>query len=107
LTERAKELRKAGAKTTVDDAPSALQKLRTLHLGPANGLDGTAEYRMLLSAEKIVRVEATGEKTLAGGDQRVMKADFKGWVPEESKGVVVKVGLLNCHSGVCELVVEP
>jgi hypothetical protein len=36
-----------------------------------------------------------------------MQANFKGWVPEGSKAQLVKVVLLNCHSGVCELVVEP
>jgi tetratricopeptide (TPR) repeat protein len=107
LTAKVDELHKAGAKSTVQDAPAAVQKLRTLPLGPAAGLNGTAEYRLLLSAEKIERVEPTGDKTLPDGDKRVLKADFKGWLPEGSKAALVKVALLNCHSGVCELVIEP
>ena len=107
LTAKADELRKVGAKSTTKDAPSTLQKLRTLQLGPAAGLNGTAEYRILLNAEKVERVEATGDKTLADGDKRLLKADFKGWVPEGSKAALVKVVLLNCHSAMCDVVIEP
>jgi tetratricopeptide (TPR) repeat protein len=107
LTAQAADLRKGGAKTSVKNAQVTLQDMRTLALGPANGLNGTAEYRMLLSADKVDRVEATGDKTLPGGDERLMKADFKGWVPEGSKAELVKMAMLNCHSGVCELVIEP
>lgn len=107
ITDKAEGLKNAGTKSTLQEGGVSLQKLRTLSLGPAAGLNGTAEYRMLLSADKIQRVEATGEKTLPNGDKRLMKADFKGWVPEGSKAALVKVVLLNCHSGVCDLVIEP
>lgn len=107
ITDKADELKKAGTKSTVQQGGVSLQKLRTLQLGPANGLNGTAEYRLLLGAEKIQRVGATGEKTLPDGDKRLLQADFKGWVPEGSKAALVKVVLLNCHSGTCDLVIEP
>ena len=107
LIAKADVLRKAGAKSSVSNAPTGLQKLRTLPLGPAQGLNGAAEYRMLLSADKVQRVTPTGDKRLPAGDDRLLKADFKGWMPVGSMAAIVKIVLLNCHSGVCEAVVEP
>ena len=107
LTAKADALRKDGAKSAAPNSPAALQKLRTISLGPAQGLNGTAEYRLLLSEDKVQRATATGDKTLPAGDERLMKADFKGWMPAGSKAAVVKIVLLNCHSGVCDAVIEP
>jgi hypothetical protein len=50
LMARAEALRKAGAKASLPDPHDALQKLRFLPLGPANGLTGTAEYKFIVAA---------------------------------------------------------
>ena len=107
LVERAMGLRTAGAKTSIFDATVARQKLRTVSLGPALGLDGTAEYRILLSADKVEKVLAIGDKRLAGADDRLLHATFPAWVPTGSKAFVVKTGYFTCHSGTCEMVFQP
>jgi tetratricopeptide (TPR) repeat protein len=108
LTQRADALRKAGAKSPAHgDSHEGLQKMRTFPLGPAAGLDGTAEYRLLLSAGKVERVEPTGAKDLPGGSDKIMHAKVDALWPAGSQAKLVRSGILNCHSGVCELVLEP
>ncbi len=107
LKERTEALRQAGAKLSLHDSHKALQEIRTISLGPANGLNGTAEYRLLLSEGGIKRAEAMGLKELEGGAERVKKARFAGFWPAGSNANLVRTGILNCHSGVCELVLEP
>ncbi|HEY6374482.1 MAG TPA: DUF3857 domain-containing protein [Edaphobacter sp.] len=107
LKERTEALRQAGAKVSLHDSHKALQEIRTISLGPANGLNGTVEYRLLLSEGGIERAEAMGLKELEGGAERVKKARFAGFWPTGSNANLVRSGILNCHSGVCELVLEP
>jgi len=107
LQGRADALRKAGAKSTVHDAQVKLRELRTFPLGPAKGLDDVAEYRLLLSDGKVVRAEKTGTKELEGGEERLKTAKVADLFPPESQANLVRTGMLNCHSGVCELVLEP
>ncbi len=70
-------------------------------------MNGTAQYDLLLGAEGLEKVRASGDTRLLGGEERVKKAKFEGWIPRGSKVFLVKVGILNCHSGICELVLEP
>jgi tetratricopeptide (TPR) repeat protein len=104
---RADALRKAGVHSSVHDAPSRLREIRTIPLGAAKGLDGVAEYRLLLSGGKVVRAERTGTKELVGAEDRLKKAKFNEFWPAESEANLVRNGMLNCHSGVCELVLVP
>jgi tetratricopeptide (TPR) repeat protein len=107
LQARADALRSAGVKPSTHDPHNQLQKIRTIPLGPAKGLDGVAEYRMLLSGGKIVRAERTGTKDLPGGEDRLKQAQLADFTPPGSQASLVKNGMLNCHSGVCELVFNP
>jgi tetratricopeptide (TPR) repeat protein len=107
LTAKVEELRKAGAKSSVSDPHTAVQKLRVISLGPAKGMDGTAGYRLLLSEGKVERVEATGTKVMVGGPERLKTANLSGFWPAGSHAKLVRNGMLNCHSGVCELVLVP
>jgi tetratricopeptide (TPR) repeat protein len=107
LQERAEALQKAGAKSTVSDAHNKLQDDRKIPLGAAKGMNGVAEYRLLLSNGKIVRAEKTGEKDLLGGEGRLKEAKLVGYWPSGSQASLVRSGMLNCHSGVCELVMIP
>jgi tetratricopeptide (TPR) repeat protein len=107
LQERAEALRKAGAKSSVNDAQNKLQENRKIPLGAAKGLNGVAEYRLLLSSGKIVRAEKSGEKDLPGGEERLKEAKLIGYWPTGSQASLVRSGMLNCHSGVCELVLLP
>jgi tetratricopeptide (TPR) repeat protein len=119
IAERVKTLRKGGAKSAVADggpdadvrgnpaAHKALQDMRTIQLGAAGGKNGTATYRMLLSAAAVERVEKSGDSAMDGGEERVKAAKFAGWFPSGSTAKLVVTGILNCHADVCELVVEP
>ncbi len=100
-------LRDHGAHSQSLDPRTALTKLRTVSLGPANGLNGVAEYKLLVSKDAVLRVEPIGTKTLAGGDARLKGAKLSALIPAHSKGQIVVAGMLNCHSKVCELVLEP
>jgi tetratricopeptide (TPR) repeat protein len=106
LEERAAALRKNGARSSVQDARKTLQALRTIRMGAAKGIDGTAEYRLLLSDGKVERAEAVGTKRLEGGDIRLETLALTGFWPAGSHARMVRTGMLNCHSNVCELVLE-
>jgi tetratricopeptide (TPR) repeat protein len=110
LQERADALRKAGAKSSVSDAHTKLQDDRKISLGQARGLNGVTEYRLLLSGGKVVRAEATrGDdlQRLPGGEDRLKEAKLAGLWPNGSQASLVRLGMLNCHSNICELVLEP
>jgi tetratricopeptide (TPR) repeat protein len=107
LEKRAEALKKKGAKSSTHDAHQALQDLRKLSLGTAKGMSGTAEYRLLLNQGKVARAEAVGSKVLEGGEERVKSMQLVGFWPAGSEAQLVRTGMLNCHSGVCEVVLEP
>ncbi len=114
LMERIDALHKAGVKSTVGDSHEGLVKMRTISLSAAGDLKGGAEYRMLLSDGKVTKVESSGSKDLPkelpGGVERIMHAKLPGfWPPGSSAALVriVRMGVLNCHAAVCELVLEP
>ena len=66
LQQRADVLRKAGAKSSIHDARGRLREIRTIPLGAAGGLDGVAEYRLLLNRGRVVRAEKSAIKELKG-----------------------------------------
>ncbi|MEO6805250.1 MAG: hypothetical protein ABI286_11715, partial [Edaphobacter sp.] len=68
---------------------------------------GVAEYRMLLNNGKVAKAEKTGTKELEGGEERLKDAKLTGLWPAGSDANLVRNGMLNCHSGVCELVLLP
>ncbi len=84
-----------------------LQEMRKIPLGPAGGHTGTAEYKLLIGADGVKRVERMGEKEIVGGGEMVRGAKIKGFLPEGSDARLVRAGILNCHQDVCELMLEP
>jgi tetratricopeptide (TPR) repeat protein len=109
LEAKAESLKKAGAKSSSLDSRDTLQKVRFLPLGPANGLNGDLEYKLLLAAGKIERVERIGTSSseFAGAEERIKNAQLTGFWPVGSEAHLVRSGILNCHSGKCVLVLEP
>jgi tetratricopeptide (TPR) repeat protein len=107
MQQRADTLRKEGAKTSVEDGSKKLRENRTFALGAARGMNGVAEYSLLLSDGKIMRAEKSGTKELPGGEERLKEARLAGFWPAGSHATLMKNGMLNCHSGVCELVLMP
>jgi tetratricopeptide (TPR) repeat protein len=83
-----------------------LQELREVKLGPSNGRSGTAEYRVLLRNGKTVKAEPTGEKTIAGANDMLLKADFSRFFPGGAPTSLVRVAYVNCHQSVCELMLR-
>jgi tetratricopeptide (TPR) repeat protein len=86
---------------------AALQDMRKISLGSANGLNGAAEYKLLLGEHGIVRAEPAGDKKIDGGEERLKKLLLTGYWPAGLDGRLVRSAILNCHSGECELVFEP
>ena len=83
------------------------QQLRTILLGPANGKQGVAEYRLLLSHGKVERMEPAGTKTIAGAEAMVRAADLTNMFPQGSEAKLVRGAMVNCFGGKCQLVLEP
>jgi tetratricopeptide (TPR) repeat protein len=83
------------------------QQLRTIKLGAANGLVGTAEYRVILGGGKVQKLKNIGARSLTGGDERVMSAALREWFPPGSEARLLDNAVLNCHGSVCELVILP
>lgn len=106
LIEKEEKARQAGGKVTTD-REKGLKELRTVKLGPANGMNGAAEYRLLLAKGKVQRVEAAGEKTVAGGAERLGTMQVPEMFPAGSEARLAKMGILNCYQGRCELIFEP
>jgi hypothetical protein len=72
-------------------------------------MHGVSEYRLLLSGGRVIRAKKSGadDLTLPGGEDRLKEAKLVGYWPTGSQASLVRSGMLNCHSGVCELVLMP
>lgn len=70
-------------------------------------MNGVAEYKLLLSGDKVVEAKKSGDKDLPGGEERLREAKLVGFSPAGSDADLVRMGMLNCHSAVCELVLMP
>jgi len=104
LQDRIAALTKAGVKSA--SVEGGVQKLRMIPIGAAAGLNGVAEYRILVSGDAIVKAKPSGEKRLVGGEERLLKTKLAGFIPPASKANLAYTVMLNCHSGVCEVVIE-
>jgi hypothetical protein len=109
LQEKAEALRKAGAKSSFSDAHHKLEESRKIPIGAARGMQGVSEYRLLLNGGKVIRAKKSGadDLTLPGGEDRLKETKLVGFSPIGSQASLVRMGMLNCHSGVCELGLMP
>jgi tetratricopeptide (TPR) repeat protein len=85
----------------------ALKAIRTIPLGPPGGLDGTAEYRLLLSPHGIERIDPGDGAELHGGEARIRAAKLPSFFPPDTDARLVRIAFLNCHSGTCEIIFGP
>jgi tetratricopeptide (TPR) repeat protein len=100
-------LPRAGGKShTPLTVAQKLQELRKVQLGAANGRSGNAEYLVLLRNGKAVKAEPTGEKTLTGANEMILKANFSNLFPAGVQTSLVRVGYANCHQTVCEFMLQ-
>ena len=83
------------------------QELRTIPLGPSDGRHGTAEYKLLLANGRIVRMEPAEVETIAGADKLLKAANLQRFFPAGSTARLFRVGMMNCVTGQCDIVLEP
>jgi tetratricopeptide (TPR) repeat protein len=103
----ADELPHAGGKSRPPMVTAGkLQELRKVQLGASNGRSGNAEYRILLRNGKAVKAEPTGEKTVAGASDMILKANFSSFFPAGAQASLVRMGYVNCHQSVCEFMLQ-
>jgi tetratricopeptide (TPR) repeat protein len=87
------------------------QKLRTFPLGPAHARQGVVFVTLLLANGAVI--DTTAEKSASPGTplsdptQYLKTADLHSLFPPASKAHLIRTGFVNCHSGVCELVLSP
>jgi len=98
--------KKAGAKSQLKEPRSALQAMRVIPLGPADGRTGSAEYRVLLSQGKA-EVARPVDHDLPRANALIRSASFAGFTPAGSDARMAHFGYLNCTSTTCEFVMEP
>ncbi len=86
----------------------ALQTMRTLPLPSALAHDGHASYKLLMTKAGVKRAEPSTATDLPGGTALLVKAKLPADAfPPGSEAVLMREGMLNCHSGACELVLLP
>jgi tetratricopeptide (TPR) repeat protein len=102
-------LHKAGVRPPAKDAQESLQALRTLKLGPRPGENLLVEYTFTISGGKIgVTHRDKQDRAFVSEEETLLRrAKLEGWTPVASSAQVVRKGVLNCHSGVCELMLAP
>jgi len=102
---RATEKPAAIASAKLDD-----QGLRTFRLGPSHGESGVAPVQLLLADGKVLdakpATDMPGRKPLAA-EQRIHSVDFHALFPPGSKAHLIRLGMINCHQEICELVLAP
>ena len=97
-------MQKAGAHA---EPAGDLDDLRKVHLGPANGRNLSAEYRVLLTAAGVKSAAPTGEKSVRGGTELIRAMKVPHLFPAASDALLVKLAILNCHAETCDLIFEP
>ena len=86
------------------------QGLRTFRLGPSEGQSGVTSIQLLLADGKVLdakpATDMPGRKPLAA-EQRIHSVDFHALFPPGSKAHLIRLGMINCHQEICELVLAP
>ncbi len=109
LLRRSDDLKHKGVKQTSADAKSFLQALRVFHVGKLAGGNAMMNFSFILNRGKIVELQQSGTKSkgIPGAEDMIRRINFTGWTPANDSTRLLRSGLLNCHSGVCEFVVNP
>jgi tetratricopeptide (TPR) repeat protein len=109
LQEHADSLKKEGVVSRMRDPSAALQRQRTIPLGPWKGRNGSAEYTFVLEQNKPGDLQETsqGSSGITNATSMIRKARLERWTPEGSQARLLRKATLNCHSTACELVVHP
>lgn len=99
-------LKRAGVRASPLVDPNS-QAGRTFSLGPSKGRSGAAEYKLLLSREKVERIEpVAGETEIRDVDGLLQNFKTQGFFPPDSGARLIEDVFVNCHQAVCELVLR-
>jgi transglutaminase-like putative cysteine protease/tetratricopeptide (TPR) repeat protein len=116
LTDAIARAQKAGGKSPftekksdkLPDAFAALQKLRTVTLGPTKGYNASLEYRLLLSRGKVDLIHAvTGTASPDTATLLRNTTAFAAFTPANADAKIVLTGFVNCSTETCDFVIEP
>jgi len=108
--------RKAGGKSpfsqknvdNTQEAYTALQKLRTVELGPSKGYNASIEYRLLLAQGNVDLVHAVKPGALPTSEAMLRSSNaFATFTPAGADAKIVLTGYVNCLTDTCEFVIEP
>jgi tetratricopeptide (TPR) repeat protein len=109
LRERVDALKQDGIVSSLRDPSASLRRLRTIPLGPWKGKNSVAEYTFVLQQSMMGDLQETSQGTagISNASAMIRKAHFDRWTPAGSEARLLRKSTLNCHAGVCELVVHP
>ena len=107
LEENIAKAKAAGGKGVEVYTHNDLQKLRMISLGASDDLNGTAEYRLLLSPRGFESIEPNAGKDLPGAADLLRKVKLTDYFPTGIDARLERTGFLNCFGGKCELVLSP
>ena len=87
-------------------------KIRTISLGKSDGRSGVAAVTLLIGDGKVLDSATKGDVSsttpvLHDTAELLKRADLRGLTPPDSKVHLLRTGFVNCHGGVCELVLAP
>ena len=94
-----------GTGAGMKDVAAQLQAMRRIPLG--KGPDGVAEYKVLLGPLGLMTEKTDGTKELPDAAAILVRAKTAALFPEGEQGQLMYQVMLNCHGGVCEMVLEP
>jgi hypothetical protein len=101
-------LKKKGISAGDTNMQSELTKQRTIRVGTKTGGNLLSEYSFVIANGKIVLTrKSPSDHPIASEDAMLKRAGFEGWIPQGSDAHLLRKGTLNCHSGICELVLYP
>lgn len=110
LRKHISQLKEKGVRPNALMEQDSSQKLRTLPVGHLAGKNVLIPYSLILSGGKLTELQTDRNSSAARSttdENLVRHANFSTWTPSGSPAKILRKGLLNCHSGVCELVVTP
>jgi tetratricopeptide (TPR) repeat protein len=103
-------LRKDGAAGTAGDAHGAIGGEQSFHLAQRNTkLEGSAMFQLRVAADGVRTVDLTeGNPALGPMADALKQWKLEQYVPKDSRGVVLRLGVLSCNeeSG-CDFVLTP
>jgi tetratricopeptide (TPR) repeat protein len=108
LQKRIDALKKKGVSAGEANLQSELAKQRTIPIGTRAGANLLLECSFVIAAGKVVLIsKSPSDHPVANEDAMLKRANFAGWIPQDSDAHLLRKGTLNCHSGACDLVVYP